>query len=149
MIAFIQVFTSYLITENKSIQTSSAFETKTFDSVPAINLRPPPADRNKSFDEDDFPKKLSVVKKVATVPANVTSFSIADLQMATGSFSVENLLGEGSFGRVYRAQFDDGKVFLFSYLLISITRIGALVLRLLSFIFMCLENIIGACREEN
>lgn len=98
------------VQENKSIQTSSAFETKTFDSVPAINLRPPPADRNKSFDEDDFPKKLSVVKKVATVPANVTSFSIADLQMATGSFSVENLLGEGSFGRVYRAQFDDGKV---------------------------------------
>ena len=30
--------------------------------------------------------------------------------MATGSFSIENLVGEGSIGRVYRAAFDDGKV---------------------------------------
>ncbi|KAL5718149.1 Protein STRUBBELIG-REPTOR FAMILY 6 [Ranunculus cassubicifolius] len=30
--------------------------------------------------------------------------------MATGSFSVVNIIGEGSVGRVYRAQFDDGKV---------------------------------------
>ncbi|CAL5437618.1 unnamed protein product [Camellia sinensis] len=30
--------------------------------------------------------------------------------MATDSFSVETLVGEGSIGCVYRAQFDDGKV---------------------------------------
>ncbi|KAJ0007066.1 hypothetical protein Pint_29469 [Pistacia integerrima] len=98
------------VQEMKSIQTSSAINTKTFETSASINLRPPPIDRHKSFDEDDFSKKPVVVKKAITTPTNVTAYSIADLQMATGSFNVENLLGEGTFGRVYRAQFDDGKV---------------------------------------
>lgn len=94
----------------KPLQTSSAVSTKILDTSASMNLRPPPADRHKSFDEDDFSNRPIVVKKTVTAPTNVTSYSIADLQMATGSFSVENLLGEGTFGRVYRAQFDDGKV---------------------------------------
>ncbi|KAI3455691.1 hypothetical protein Pfo_012354 [Paulownia fortunei] len=49
-------------------------------------------------------------KKVNTAPINAKSYSVADLQIATDSFSVENLIGEGSIGRVYRAQLDDGKV---------------------------------------
>ncbi|GMI73001.1 STRUBBELIG-receptor family 6 [Hibiscus trionum] len=98
------------VQEMKSIQSSSSVDTKTFDTIPSINLRPPPVDSHKSFDEEDFSRKPIVVKKVVPAPENVTSYSIADLQMATGSFSVENLLGEGSFGRVYRAHFDDGKV---------------------------------------
>lgn len=95
----------------KSVQTSSTLDLKTFDTPTTINLRPPPVDRHKSFDEEEFSKKPIVVKKTIAAPINVKSYSIADLQMATGSFSVENLLGEGSFGRVYRAQFDDGKVY--------------------------------------
>ncbi|GKV09677.1 hypothetical protein SLEP1_g21139 [Rubroshorea leprosula] len=98
------------VLEMKSIQSSSSIDTKTFDVPVSINLRPPPVDRHKSFDEEDFSKKPIVVKKTVPPPTNVTTYSIADLQMATGSFSIENLLGEGSFGRVYRAQFDDGKV---------------------------------------
>ena len=39
-----------------------------------------------------------------------TVYSVADLQMATDSFSFDNLVGEGTFGRVYRAQFNGGKV---------------------------------------
>ncbi|KAA3478084.1 protein STRUBBELIG-RECEPTOR FAMILY 6-like [Gossypium australe] len=96
--------------EMKSIQSASSVDTKTFDKPASINLRPPPVDRHKSFDEEDFSKKPFVVKKAVAAPKTVASYSIADLQMATGSFSVENLLGEGSFGRFYRAQFDDGKV---------------------------------------
>ncbi|KAM3699115.1 hypothetical protein ACB098_05G001000 [Castanea mollissima] len=98
------------VQEMKSIQTSSTINTKAFDTTASINLRPPPIDRHKSFDEDEFSKKPTVVKKANVAPINVTSYSVADLQMATGSFSVENLLGGGSLGRVYRAQFDDGKV---------------------------------------
>ncbi|EXB64646.1 Protein STRUBBELIG-RECEPTOR FAMILY 6 [Morus notabilis] len=96
--------------EMKSVQISSTLDTKTFDAPATINLRPPPIERHKSFDEDDFSKKPVVVKKTVTVPINVKAYSVADLQMATGSFSIENLVGEGSFGRIYRAQFDDGKV---------------------------------------
>lgn len=103
------------VAELKSIQTSSAVNTKTFDTSVSINLKPPPIDRHKSFDEDDFSNKPVIVKKPVATPKNVTSYSIADLQMATGSFSVEHLLGEGSFGRVYRAQFDDGKVHFFTF----------------------------------
>lgn len=94
----------------KAFDTTPAINTKTFDTTAAINLRPPPIERLKSFDEDDVSPKPVIVKKAITAPKNVTSYSIADLQLATDSFSVDNLLGEGTFGRVYRAQFDDGKV---------------------------------------
>ena len=94
----------------KSEETSSTFYPTAFDTSAAINLKPPPIDRHKSFDEDDFSKRAPVVKKASAAPINVKAYSIADLQMATGSFNVENLLGEGSFGRVYRAEFDNGKV---------------------------------------
>lgn len=107
----------------KSIQTSSTINTKAFDTTASINLRPPPIDRHKSFDEDDFSKKPIVVKKANVAPINVTSYSVADLQMATGSFSVENLLGGGSLGRVYRAQFDDGKVCFLPTNFISISMV--------------------------
>ncbi|KAK7294550.1 hypothetical protein RJT34_17439 [Clitoria ternatea] len=103
--------------EINSMQTSSVIDTKTFDAPsPTISLKPPPIDRHKSFDDDEFSKipivvnKPPAVKKAVAAPTNVKTYSIADLQIATGSFSVDQLLGEGSFGRVYRAQFDDGKV---------------------------------------
>ncbi|XP_039038430.1 protein STRUBBELIG-RECEPTOR FAMILY 6-like [Hibiscus syriacus] len=98
------------VQEMSSIQPSSSVETETFETTASINLHPPPIVCHKSFDEEDFSKKPIVVKKAVPVHKTVASYSIADLQMATGSFSIENLLGEGSFGRVYRAQFDDGKV---------------------------------------
>ncbi|KAI4355345.1 hypothetical protein L6164_004126 [Bauhinia variegata] len=105
-----QPLTSSVVHEAKSVQTSSIIDMKTFDTSAAINLKPPPIERHKSFDEDEFSKKPIIAKKTVTAPANVKSYSIADLQIATGSFSMDQLLGEGSFGRVYRAQFDDGKV---------------------------------------
>ncbi|KAI7984025.1 Protein STRUBBELIG-RECEPTOR FAMILY 6 [Camellia lanceoleosa] len=92
------------------IQTPSTVITKTFETSASINPRPPPIDRHKSFDEDDFSRKPIVPKKVHTPPVNAISYSIADLQMATNSFSVETLVGERSIGCVYQAQFDDAKV---------------------------------------
>lgn len=98
--------------EIKPVQASSAPSTKAFETPAMINLRPPPVDRHKSFDEDDVTAKPIVVppKKVFTAPINAKSFSVADLQIATDSFNADNLIGEGSVGRVFRAQLDDGKV---------------------------------------
>ncbi|KAG2305644.1 hypothetical protein Bca4012_085174 [Brassica carinata] len=99
--------------ENKSMQTPPVVETKKLDTSLSMNLRPPPSERHKSFDEEDStPRKPIVAKKhaVVVVPSNVNVYTVADLQIATNSFSVDNLLGEGTFGRVYRAQFADGKV---------------------------------------
>ncbi|KAL2345976.1 hypothetical protein Fmac_007261 [Flemingia macrophylla] len=98
------------VLEGKSVQTSSFTDLKTFDTSASMNLKPPPIDRHKSFDDEDFSKKPTIAKKTVTAPANVKAYSIADLQIATGSFSVDHLVGEGSFGRVYRAQFDDRQV---------------------------------------
>ncbi|WOL11562.1 protein STRUBBELIG-RECEPTOR FAMILY 6 [Canna indica] len=95
--------------EMKTIQTSSARHAATLPPPAPISLKPPPIEKHKSFDEDDFSNK-PIVKKVNTTPINASVYSVADLQIATDSFSMDNLVGEGSFGRVYRAQFSDGKV---------------------------------------
>ncbi|KAG2304653.1 hypothetical protein Bca52824_033304 [Brassica carinata] len=102
----------HMVAENNTIlQSSSSVETKELDTSLSINLRPPPADRHKSFDDEDVTRKPTVVKKsTVVVPSNVRVYSVGDLQIATGSFSVDNLLGEGTFGRVYRAEFEDGNV---------------------------------------
>ncbi|WVZ79310.1 hypothetical protein U9M48_026904 [Paspalum notatum var. saurae] len=44
------------------------------------------------------------------VPVTATSYTVAALQVATNSFCQDSLLGEGSLGRVYRADFPNGKV---------------------------------------
>ncbi|KAD4889441.1 hypothetical protein R6Q59_037201 [Mikania micrantha] len=89
------------IQELKSVQASI----KAFEIPSSVNLKPPPLERHKSFNNDDISAKPP--KKA---PTNAMSYSIADLQMATNSFSADNLIGEGSTGRVFRAQFEDGKV---------------------------------------
>ncbi|GJU21762.1 STRUBBELIG-receptor family 7-like protein isoform X2 [Tanacetum coccineum] len=97
--------------ELKSVQATPKASTKAFEIPPAaLNLKPPPIERHKSFDDDDFSAKPVVPKKISVAPTNAISYSIADLQIATESFSADNLVGEGSTGRVYRAQFEDGKV---------------------------------------
>lgn len=93
--------------ELKAIQGTSSIERKRYE--PSLSIKPPPSERDKSFDEDILAKPL-IPKKAFEPPVNTTKFSIADLQIATESFSTENLIGEGSTGRVYRAHFDDGKV---------------------------------------
>ncbi|KAL8171596.1 hypothetical protein V2J09_023400 [Rumex salicifolius] len=115
--------------EKPKLASNGFHEAKSVQSIPSvknlesvaplpINLKPPPLERHKSFDEDSFSSKSSHVsalaplapKKEVLIPSNVKSYSIADLQMATESFSVDSLLGEGSMGCVYRAEFDGGKV---------------------------------------
>ncbi|KAI7984362.1 Protein STRUBBELIG-RECEPTOR FAMILY 6 [Camellia lanceoleosa] len=58
----------------------------------SINLRPPPIDRHKSFDEDDFSRKPIVPKKVHTPPRNAISYSIAHCRWLLSGFSVETLV---------------------------------------------------------
>ncbi|RRT44513.1 hypothetical protein B296_00054673 [Ensete ventricosum] len=53
--------------------------------------------------------------KPPKVPITATSYTVASLQIATNSFSQDCLVGEGSFGRVYRAEFPNGKV-IFNHL---------------------------------
>jgi len=94
----------------KPVQEATTVEVESLPSPAAVNLKPPPKiERNHSFDDDDIASK-PVAKKSTAAPVKATVYSVADLQMATDSFNMDNLIGEGTFGRVYRAQFSDGKV---------------------------------------
>ncbi|XP_006661732.1 protein STRUBBELIG-RECEPTOR FAMILY 7-like [Oryza brachyantha] len=109
-----QPFNSYPsneVKDMKPIPESTKIEVEPLPSPAAISLKPPPKiERNQSFDDDDDLSNKPVAKKNNSASVKAAVYSVADLQMATDSFSMDNLVGEGTFGRVYRAQFSDGKV---------------------------------------
>ncbi|XP_052182409.1 protein STRUBBELIG-RECEPTOR FAMILY 8-like [Diospyros lotus] len=69
------------------------------------DIRPPPAEK---LVVDKIKGKSGSLKRVKS-PITATSFTVASLQTATNSFSQENLIGEGSLGRVYKGEFPNGK----------------------------------------
>ena len=76
----------------------------------SMNLKPPSKiELHKSFDEND-PTNKPAAEKVNVSCIRATAYTVADLQVATKSFSADNLVSEGRFGRVYRAQLCDQKV---------------------------------------
>lgn len=99
-----------LVADIKMMQTPPRFDTERLPPPAPISLKPPPLDCYRSSNEDDFSNK-SIAKRVITTSVKAVNYSVADLQVATDSFSEDNLVGEGSYGRVYKAQFNNGKVF--------------------------------------
>ncbi|KAK1276010.1 Protein STRUBBELIG-RECEPTOR FAMILY 8 [Acorus gramineus] len=75
-------------------------------SIFAANLKPPPAE--KMIGEKAYSKNGSGRRTKA--PITATSYTVASLQTATNRFSQEHLVGEGSLGRDYRAEFPNGKL---------------------------------------
>lgn len=81
-------------------------EQKTMSSpTDGASLKPPPL---APAPEKPSGKKPS--NKRAKSPIAASAYSVADLQVATNSFSQENLVGEGALGRVYKAELPDGKL---------------------------------------
>lgn len=75
------------------------------------DLKPRPPAENATVER--VPVKSGSVKHMKS-PITSTSYTVASLQSATNSFSQEFIIGEGSLGRVYKAEFPNGKVtFLF------------------------------------
>ncbi|KAL8136917.1 hypothetical protein V2J09_002918 [Rumex salicifolius] len=70
------------------------------------DLKPLPAEK---LVVDRLMVKNGSMKRVKS-PITATSYTVASLQSATNSFSQENIIGEGSLGRVYRAEFPNGKI---------------------------------------
>jgi hypothetical protein len=92
-------------------QSSPPHRIEVTELVPPVSLKPPPKiEKVKAVEEDRFSNKPVVTKKSSMSSIKATVYSVADLQIATDSFNIENLIGEGTFGRVYKAQFNDGKV---------------------------------------
>ncbi|KAI3741019.1 hypothetical protein L1987_58683 [Smallanthus sonchifolius] len=69
-----------------------------------IDLKPPPTE-NSTFERG----KSGSTKRVKS-PITTSSYTVATLQTATNSFSQDNIIGEGSLGRVYKADFSNGKM---------------------------------------
>ncbi|KAG0595427.1 hypothetical protein M758_UG165900 [Ceratodon purpureus] len=81
-----------------------SLEPKIKASPPVKTLKVPPAFKG----EEIVKKQAALVKTKSSISA--TAFSMAELQAATNSFSEASLLGEGSLGCVYRAEFLNGQV---------------------------------------
>lgn len=92
----------------KATAPKESSEQKIKVSPPEIMLKPPPSERHKTNGDRGFERKST--SKRAKSPITAIAYSIADLQMATNSFSQENLIGEGALGRVYKAEFPNGKI---------------------------------------
>jgi len=73
-------------------------------SIATYKLPPP----EKMTPERVYGKNGSMRKM--KVPMTATPYTVASLQVATNSFCQDSLLGEGSLGRVYKADFPNGKV---------------------------------------
>lgn len=80
-------------------------EERSKPTVTVSDLKPPPAEAV-TVERLQGNGSLRRVKS----PITATSYTVAALQTATNSFSQESLVGEGSLGRVYRADFPNGKV---------------------------------------
>ncbi|KAK3125710.1 hypothetical protein QOZ80_7BG0608750 [Eleusine coracana subsp. coracana] len=94
----------------KSIKVISTIGKEELQKTVSMSLKPPTKiDLHKSFDENDITNKF-ITRKVSLSSITVPAYTVADLQVATGSFSPDCLIGEGSFGRVYKAKFSDQKV---------------------------------------
>ncbi|KAK1268036.1 Protein STRUBBELIG-RECEPTOR FAMILY 8 [Acorus gramineus] len=81
-------------------------EQRVKNSISSTNLKPPPAEKmigDKAYNKNGTGKRTKS-------PIAATSYTVASLQTVTNSFSQECLVGEGSLGRVYRAEFPNGKI---------------------------------------
>jgi hypothetical protein len=95
----------------KSVKVISTIGKEELQKTVSMSLKPPTKiDLHKSFDENDIITK-SITRKVSLSSITALAYTVADLQVATGSFSPDSLIGEGSVGRVYKANFSDQKVF--------------------------------------
>ncbi|XP_047307764.1 protein STRUBBELIG-RECEPTOR FAMILY 8 [Impatiens glandulifera] len=70
------------------------------------DLKPPPSEK---LVAEKMQGKNGSLKRVKS-PITATSYTVASLQLATNSFSQENLIGEGSLGRVYRGEYASQRV---------------------------------------
>ncbi|XP_076907578.1 protein STRUBBELIG-RECEPTOR FAMILY 8-like [Bidens hawaiensis] len=69
-----------------------------------VDMKLPPTE-NSTFENG----KTGSTKRVRS-PITTSSYTVAALQTATNSFAQDNIIGEGSLGRVYRAEFPNGKM---------------------------------------
>ncbi|KAI7746806.1 hypothetical protein M8C21_007713 [Ambrosia artemisiifolia] len=79
-------------------------EQRVIPTASVVDLKTPP-NENSTYENG----KSGSMKRVKS-PITTSSYTVATLQTATNSFSQDNIIGEGSLGRVYKADFPNGKM---------------------------------------
>ncbi|KAI3472148.1 hypothetical protein Pfo_029636 [Paulownia fortunei] len=90
-------YTSITTHDSPHISAFSSSPMITPSRLPPVRTKTLKVSRRKSFSRSKMPIGAKV-------------YTIAELQIATSSFSEEYLIGEGSLGSVYRAEFPDGTI---------------------------------------
>lgn len=108
-------------------RNSSAVNMKSLEHSPSMGCKTPPAVPRKSMSDNEFENKLNHSRR-STDPISLMNHSSSDLQAATGNFSSNRQLGQGTTGCVFRAKYADGRVG--SYCLLSKIFPNKLVYRL-------------------
>ncbi|XP_031103129.1 protein STRUBBELIG-RECEPTOR FAMILY 2-like [Ipomoea triloba] len=90
-------------TDYDSLQSSRMGSPAESQPVSPLQLPPVPSRALNMSTRTSFSKK-------SKVPICAKHYTIAELESATGGFSQENLIGNGSLGSIYRAQFPDGQM---------------------------------------
>ncbi|KAH7283672.1 hypothetical protein KP509_34G018600 [Ceratopteris richardii] len=85
-------------------------------------LRPPPVPEFLKVDKSREPNGRARIRGTKSSIA-AHAYNIADLQLATQSFSEENFIGNGTLGKVYKGQLLNGQVIAVKKLDYSVTRI--------------------------
>ena len=96
------------MTGHRSVDSSASIDVKTLQKSPSVGFKLPPPEFKQTYNDNEFVNLLNARKSTSL---RATSYSLADLQLATANFASGRLLGEGCIGRVYRAKYADGKVF--------------------------------------
>ncbi|XP_062223846.1 protein STRUBBELIG-RECEPTOR FAMILY 8-like [Phragmites australis] len=94
------------LTVNMERASSREIPEQSLENTSTATVKLPPAE--KITPERVYAKNGSMRK--TKVPITATPYTVASLQVATNSFCQDSLLGEGSLGRVYKADFPNGKV---------------------------------------
>ncbi|KAM7271264.1 hypothetical protein ACFE04_030478 [Oxalis oulophora] len=88
-----------------SYSSEGSPETLTINSVALDNNN-----KRDTRDEKQSRRSFSRPPKKSRSLVTAKVYTVAELQLATNSFSKESLIGEDSFGSIYKAEFPDGQI---------------------------------------
>ncbi|CAN6462455.1 unnamed protein product [Victoria cruziana] len=97
----------------KLVEISAPVHVKTLQISSSMG----PSEKHTSFSNSDYLSKNN--SRRSGGPVTATSYPLAELQMASGSFSKEHFIGEGTLGKVFKAKYVDGKVLAVKKLMFS------------------------------
>lgn len=95
------------IIEVSSTALNESLEIPPFNAASLLHPRRLPSQNHKRMGEASR-RSLSERDRIT---GRTKIYTVAEVQLVTNSFSEDNLLGEGSLGPVYRAEFPHNKVY--------------------------------------